>query len=421
MILDSPVLVRTLSSGTTVLIEPMPDVQSAALAILVPAGTNAEPAGANGAAAVLTELVMRGAGERDSRELSDAFDFLGVQHSESNNSSTMAFSAALLADHLPRTLELYADILRRAQLPDEEFEPSLEGVSQSLQALEDEPQRRVMIELRRSAYDDPWGRPSDGTLDDLPRIDLNMLRTMYSAAFRGNQTIIGIAGNVDPDRVTAHLESLLSGWTNGPSLPLTLRPPQDRVRHLPHASTQTHIGLAWDAVPYGHEDYYHAWAASNVLGGNSSSRLFTQVRERRGLCYSVSTSLSSAGDAGRMLTYAGTTTDRAQETLDVTLAEIARLAEGITAAELQLCQAHAKSSLVMSQESSASRASSIARDWQLLGRVQSLAEIHQRVESLTVAGVNDYLTRHPVHNPVVVTLGERPLNVGTPSESPHVS
>ncbi|MEZ6065736.1 MAG: pitrilysin family protein [Planctomycetaceae bacterium] len=373
-----------LDCGATLLVQPMPDVQSASVAILVPAGVIHEPSRVNGAASVLGDLVMRGAGQYDSRQLSSAFDRLGVQRNESTSWSFTSLSASMLAEHLPTTLPLYAAVLRESHLPEDELQPAIDGVEHSLRAMEDEPHRKVFVELRRSTYDDPWGRPSEGTLDDLANIDLPMLREFYAQGFRPNGTIIGVAGNVDPSAVRDQLDSLLCGWSSAVAASPSPSPRQPPRRHIPHDSTQTHIALSWNAVPYGHPDYYRAWVACNVLGGNSSSRLFTQVRERRGLCYSVSTSLSFAADEGRVLGYVGTTTERAQETLDVTLEEIQRLAEGVNADELARCQAHAKSSLVMSQESSGARASSIARDWHHLGRVQTLDEIHEKVASVTV-------------------------------------
>jgi predicted Zn-dependent peptidase len=397
----------------TVLVEPMEDVQSVAFSMLVPGGTIYEPRGVNGASAALADLVTRGAGDYSSRELHARLDQMGVQRSEINGWNFLSLSGALVAGHLASTLELYAEILLRARLPEEELEPTVIGVEQSLRALEDEPHRKVFVELRRSAYDDPWGRPAEGTLEDLPRITSAVMRSFYQNCFRPNASLIGVAGRVDPLRVIAQLERLLADWPPGELPGITPAPRQPAVRHLPHESAQTHIGLAWSAAPYGHPDYYAAWAAANILGGSSSSRLFTEVRERRGLCYSVSSSHNSLLTEGRVFTYVGTTTERAQQTLDVALAEIERLSAGVQPAELERCQANAKSALVMQQESTSARASAIARDWYYLGRVQTLSEVHQQVQSLTVEQVNDYLRRNPATDMSVITVGAQPLRAQT--------
>ena len=408
---DAPARIFPLSCGATLLVEPMADVQSASFSCLVPAGSIYEPAGINGLSAVLTDLVTRGAGPWDSRTFNDRLEELGLQRSEVTGWNFLSFNGSLLAEHLPAALELYAEMLQRARLPQEELAPTIIGVEQSLRALEDEPHRKVFVELRRSAYDDPWGRSSEGTLADLPRITLDRVQELYRSGFTPAPTILGVAGCVEPEAVRDRLESLLAGWRGGPQRQVTAGPRQPPIRHLSHDSAQTHIGLAWEAAPYGHPDYYSAWAAASILGGSSSSRLFTEVRERRGLCYSVSTSLNSVLTEGRVFTYVGTTSERAQETLDVTLDEIAKLSRGIDLPELERCQAHAKSSLVMQQESTAARAAALARDFFFLGRVQTLDEVHDLVQSLTVEGINAYLQAHPADDLVMTTVGREALRI----------
>jgi predicted Zn-dependent peptidase len=147
-----------------------------------------------------------------------------------------------------------------------------------------------------------------------------------------------------------------------------------------------------------------------VLSGGMSSRLFTEIREKRGLCYSVYATLNTLKDRGLVVCYAGTTAERAQETLDVLRAELARLGEGIGQDELDRCKARAKSSLIMAQESSGSRAASLARNWYHLGRVITLDEVRTHIEELTVARVLDYVHRHPARDMSILTIGPEPLH-----------
>ena len=144
-----------LPNGLTVVVEPMADVQSAAFAFLVPGGSAFDPVEQNGTAAALTDWITRGAGDLDNRKLSNALDNLGVQRSENTGINHLAFSAASLGSNLPAALELYADILQRPHLPEEEFEGAMAGIEQSLRTMEDEPQRKVIIELRRRCFDAP--------------------------------------------------------------------------------------------------------------------------------------------------------------------------------------------------------------------------------------------------------------------------
>ncbi len=398
-------------NGLTLLIEPMPHVQSAAFSFLTPAGVIYEPAHQNGTAAALCDMMTRGAGGYDSRQLSGALDYLGVQRSENVGWNFLTFSGATLAENLAQVVPFYAKILREPHLEESHFPAVMSGIEQSLLSEEDEPQRKALTELRRHCYDSPWNRPVDGTLEELPAISMESVRKFYQDSVRPNGSLIGIAGNVDPVATFDLIAAQFADWKPGAEPVLQRRPGSSSYLHIPHTSTQTHIGLAYDAVPYGHVDYYAAWAAVSILSGGSSSRLFTEVREKRGLCYSVYATLHTLLTEGRVLAYAGTTTERAQETLDVMIAEMRKLGDQIEPEELQRCLARAKSALIMQQESTGSRASAIARDWFHLRRIHSLSEIRQKLEALTVDQIRDYTRRFPARGLSVLTIGERRLDV----------
>jgi predicted Zn-dependent peptidase len=188
---------------------------------------------------------------------------------------------------------------------------------------------------------------------------------------------------------------------------------------LPHESSQTHIGIAYPAVPYAHPDYFQARGAVGVLSDGMSSRLFTEVRENRGLCYAVHAILHSLRDRGSVLCYSGTSTERAQETFDTLVGELRRLADGIQPDELQRLKAKIKSSLVMQQESSSSRSGSIAADWYHLGRVHSLEELGRIVDGLNCQSINRYLADNPPRDFAVVTLGAQELEVARAISPAH--
>ena len=406
---DQMILTHTFPNGMTVLIEPMADVQSAAFSLMVPAGAIYDEPGREGCASVLTDWMMRGAGPRDSQQITTDLDNLGLQRNESTGSTHLTFGAATLAENLGPALRIYADIVQRPHLPDDEFDPARAGAQQVLAAIEDEPRQKVMIELRRRCYEAPWGLPPEGSVEGLERLTTDEGRRQLQRCLRPRDTILGIAGRVDPKAMLDLASELFGNWQPKPDPPIHRGPAGMKRDHIQHESTQTQIALAYPSVPYGDPGYYEAWALVGVLSGGSSSRLFTEVRERRGLCYSVYASLNSLRDQGRVLCYAGTTVERAQETLDVTLAELQRLKDGIGEDELQRCQARAKSSLIMQQESSSSRATSLARDWYFLGRVTTLDEVRQQIESLTVPRLMHHIAAHPPKDFTILTLGPAPL------------
>ncbi len=398
-------------NGLTLLVEQMPHVQSAAFSVLTPAGTIYENRGENGTATVALDMMTRGAGQRNSRELSSALDFLGVQGSDNAGWNFLSFSGATLAENLHDALPIYADIVQRPLLPEDQFPAVMNSAAQTLLSIEDEPQRKVFVELRKRCYDDPWGRSTDGSLEDLEKLSYQSIVEHIKKTVRPNGTLIGVAGNVDVEQIRAQVEACFGDWTPIDEPVIERQACTGGIHHIEHDSSQTHIGIAYKSIPYDSPDYLTAWAAVSLLSGGSSSRLFTEVREKRGLCYSVYATLNSLLTEGRVLAYAGTTTDRAQETLDVMLAEIQKLGEGIDEAELKRCKARAKSSLIMQQESTGARAGSIARDWFHLKRVKTLDEIHEEVEAITVDRILDYLNQHPIEDVTVLTIGAQPLDV----------
>ncbi len=402
---------ETLPNGLTVLVEEMPDVRSASFALLVPAGSLYEPSGANGTAAALADWITRGAGKRPNRELSSALDRLGVQRDEQVGWNFLTLSGATLAENLAPTFDIYRDILLAPSFDEDLFEPVMSGVQQSLLAQEDDLQRKAFVELRKRSYDMPWGRPTDGSLDELEAITSNGVRGHFRRCVVPQGSILGVAGNVKAKAVIEQVRQLLADW-QGTALPLPkATPAPGGTLHIPHESTQTHLAIAYPAVSVSDPDYYAAWAATSILGGGSSSRLFTEVRENRGLVYTVYASLNTLKSEGRVIVYAGTTAERAQATWDVTLKELRGLADSITSDELERCKVRAKSSLIMQQESTGSRAAGLARDWFHLGRVMTLDEIRHQVESLTVAQVMDYARSHGPDQLTSVTIGSEPLNM----------
>jgi predicted Zn-dependent peptidase len=220
-----------------------------------------------------------------------------------------------------------------------------------------------------------------------------------------------VAGRIDWEKLLRDVERLFGDW-QPLEVPLIVTSVQSHViEHLPHEANQTQIGVAYPSVPYRDADYFRAWAAVGALSGGMSSRLFTEVREKRGLCYSIYASYHTLRDWGSVLSYAGTSAERAQETLDVLLAELVRLSQGIEPSELRRLKARIKSSLIMQQESSSARAASLARDWYHLERARSIEEVGALVDALTCETINEYLAEHPPREFTVLTLGPQPLEV----------
>lgn len=410
--IQHPVREHRYSNGLALVMESMPGVQSAAFTILLPAGAAFEPAHRAGSAAMLSEWIMRGAGGRSSRELLTALDHLGVTHAEGAQTVHTAISGATLGRNLIPALEIFGDVLRRPAFEEPEIESIRALALQSLRSLEDDPGSKVILELRKRHFPDPWGRSAMGTLEGLESIQPDDLLAFHRTAYRPNGAILAVAGAIDWDALRSAMDRILGDWPAQAEPTVQLGPAGPKRYHIPKDTNQTQIALAYPTVTLDHPDYYLARAATAVLGGYASARLFTEVREKRGLCYSVYSSYEAMRDRAAVICYAGTSADRAQESLDVTLAEIRRLArDGVTAEELDMMRAGLKSSLIMQQESTMSRSASLAGDWYLLGRVRSLPEIAAALDALTPAAVSEFAARQPLDESTILTLGPEALSL----------
>jgi predicted Zn-dependent peptidase len=400
---------HSFANGLTLLAERMADVRSAAVNFLVPSGCVYDSPEQLGIAAVLADLMTRGAGSRDSRALTLALDNLGLDRSESVGTMHTRFWGATLARNVPAALELYADILRRPHLPDDEVDAVRALALQDLRGLEDEPRSKVLVELRKHSYPTPLSNDHRGTVESLERLTGAALRAHHQRHFGPHGTILSVAGNIEWQPLRDQVERLFGDWQGGGETPLNCGPQPPRRGHIAKEVEQTQVGISYPSVPIGHADYYDALGAVNVLSGNMSSRLFTEVREKRGLCYSVWATYQTLKDRARVVCYVGSDNNQAQEALDVLLGELRRLADGIETDEVERVQAGIKSSLIMQQESTSSRALSLASDWYYLSRVRSFDEIQAAIDALTPDSIVAHLRRSPPGEFSIVTLGPRPL------------
>jgi predicted Zn-dependent peptidase len=400
---------HTLRNGLVLLAERMEHVRSAAINFLVPAGSAYDPPGKFGVGTVLADLITRGAGDRDSKQLALALDSLGVDRDESVGALNMRFWGSTLSRNAPATLDILADILRRPHLPAEELEPVQALALQDIQNLEDSPQQKVLVELRRRYYPPPLNKDKRGRAEDIESLTIDDVRRQYRRLFRPNGAILSVAGNIDWEPLKAQVERLFGDWAPGEVMEAVAEPHTPQSAHLDKDTQQTQVALAFPSVPVAHGDYYAARAATGVLSGGMSSRLFTEVREKRGLCYSVSAWHEPFKDRGSILGYVGSAVAQAQEALDVFVGELKRLKEGVTEDEVDRVKAGLKSSLIMQEESTSARAGAIATDWYYLGRVRTFDEIQAAIDGLSGEAILGYLERHPVRDITVVTLGPEPL------------
>ena len=397
-------------NGLTLVAQRMGSVSSTAMTIAIPAGAARDPADQAGAAAVACEWLFRGAGDRDTRQLNSALDSLGCQHHEHANSAHVLLGAAQLGRNLPEIVSIYGDVLRRPRLAEETFEPCRQLVQQALDGLEDEPAHKCNILIRQQFYPYPLGRNPYGTKETLARLQPVSLRQHLQRHFTPRGTILAVAGAFEWAQLLDLFERHLGDW-QGPGPPAAAAAPASGgVAHLDKQTAQVQITLAYPAAKVSHRQFYAARMAQMVLSSGMSSRLFTEVREKRGLVYAVMAQYHSLKDHAGIFVYAGTTPERAQQTLEVTVAVLRGLRQGVHDDELERARTQLKSALVMQGESTSARADALAGDYYHLRRLRSLSEIAAAVEAVKAGDVREYVEAFPPAPLTMLTIGPKALD-----------
>jgi predicted Zn-dependent peptidase len=406
-----PIHTHQFSNGLWLVAEPMPAAASLAMTLLTPAGTAAESSGRQGVAAVLGEMLFRGAGDRDARAHSDALDQLGVQRSVDVQRQHMTLSATMLGPRLGEALPLLCDMVRRPLLAEASLEPARDLALQDLDALEDTPQDKTFIELRRLHLPAPFNRSSLGVREHIEALDIADVRAFARGRLVPGGAVLAFAGKLDWAELRDLVESRFGDWRGDAATPAAAADALRGYGHVKADSTQVHIGLAYDAVEETDPRSMLQRAAVAVLSGGMSGRLFTQVREKRGLCYAVFSRYAADQHRGMVLAYAGTTTARAQETLDVLTGELRRLGDGVDRGEFERAVVGMKSSLIMQGESTPARSGALAADQAVRGRPRSLGELAAEVDALSLEALNDFVAGHRPGEMTTVTIGPAALHL----------
>ncbi len=401
-----------LKNGMVLLGEPMESVESVAFGFMLPAGAARLPEGCCGASNIIADWIFRGAGSKNSRQLSDALDGLGLHRVSFVGGSHITIGAALEASNLTQSLELYADIILEPSLKEDQFELARQLAIDSVHALDDEPRQKVMLKLREQFYPPPLGRSTAGDIDELKVLTAGQTGQIVKSKFNLSQTIFTVAGKYDFNAVCRQMESLFPGSkTDAQQSAVFVQGKAGKYTHIDNEGAQVHIGLMTETVKPMDDDYYNARVAVSVLSGGMGARLFTEVREKRGLCYAIRARYHGLKEAAGIMCYAGTTPDKAQETLDVVIGEFERLGEGISEEEIDRAKVGLKSALILQSESSSSRAGAIGSDYYMLGRVRSLDEIKNKIEQITVDTILGFLRNNKFKEFTIVTIGPKQVTV----------
>jgi predicted Zn-dependent peptidase len=397
---------HTFPNGLQVVGQRMPSLSSVTFGMQFGAGTKDEPTEQLGLARLMESMMFQGTTSRTVRQLTEAFETLGARKGGSTGTETSSYWCQLVARQMDPALDLLADLLLNPTFPAEEFEQMRQVALQTIRRREDEPMSRISDLLLEQFYlGSNLGRRMIGTRESVETLTPEDLRAFWNKLYRPGNALFAIAGNFDWDHLLQRLDSLFGAWT-GQGTPNAAEMPTlgNRVVIQHYDGQQEHIGLAAPNVTYGDPDYYAAQLVSEIFGGGMTSRLFAEVREKRGLVYSVSSRFGASSVTGRFHLYAGTTPEKAHETMHVMIEEMRKLeAEGVTDDELRRAKVQLKSELVMHAETSSARMGAIAHSWWFEHRLKTIQDVREAVDAVTREQILGLLKRFPLTEPLVVT------------------
>ncbi len=393
-------------NGLQVVGQRMPSLSSITFGIQFGAGAKDEAQEQYGLAHLMESMMFQGTRSRNVRQLTEAFESLGARKGGSTGPETSMYWCQIVDRKFEPALDLMADLLLEPTFPATEFEQMRQVALQTIRRREDEPMSRLSDLLLEQFYlGSNLGRRMIGTRASVEALIPEDLRAFWERLYRPGNALFAIAGNFDWDRLIHRLGDLFSAWA-GKGEPVPAGRPQlgNRLVIQHHDGQQEHIGMAAPGVTYGDPDYYAAQLLSEIFGGGMTSRLFVEVREKRGLVYAVSSRFGASSVTGRMYLYAGTTPEKAHETMQVIIEEMRKLeAEGVTADELRRAKVQLKSELVMHAETSSARMGAIAHSWWFEHRLKTIQEVREAIDAVTQEQILGLLKRFPLTDPLVVT------------------
>jgi predicted Zn-dependent peptidase len=345
----------TLDSGVRVVTEAMPSVRSIALGFWVRTGSRDEGHEQAGISHFLEHLLFKGTDRFSSREIDEAFDSMGAEVNAGTGKETTSVFSRFLDGHLERAFDVLQDMVLRPAYPDIESERQV--VIEEIAMYEDEPQDKVHDVLAEAIFGDhPLGRPIIGRAEVVSSVPVPEIAAWHDGRYVAANMVVAAAGNVEHDRIVELVESAVGGALPGPSPAASPDGVVPALRFHRKDTEQYHVCLGGPGIPRGDDRRFALRVLDTILGGSTSSRLFQEVREKRGLAYAVYSYVSHYADSGQVAVYVGTRPDNVAEAIDVIGSELRRLQEdGVSDEELERARENVKGRTVLSMESTLTR------------------------------------------------------------------
>jgi predicted Zn-dependent peptidase len=388
----APFRKERLPNDMVVLTERIPHVKSVAVGWWVRVGSREEPAPRAGISHFIEHMLFKGTARRSAEEIAKAIDAVGGTLDAFTSRESTCFYAKVLGEHLPLAVDLITDLVLHARLNPEDIERERQVILQEIKMVEDDPGDLVHDLLAAALWGDhPLGRPVLGTRETLETIGEAQIRAHLRDFYQPDRVIVAAAGDVEHGRLVDLLAGATRGW-DGRALPANSSTPAGRAAVVRDGrdSAQVHLCLGVEGLQYAHRDRYAMYLLNAILGSSMSSRLFQEVREKRGLAYSIYSYQQSYRDTGLMVVYAGTAPESYRQVLDLIRRECRRLREGPPDPdEFRRVKEQLKGNLLLGLESTNNRMTRLAKMEFYFGRTFDLDEIIRGIEAVTPESFQD--------------------------------
>jgi predicted Zn-dependent peptidase len=403
---NGSVRVTTLDNGLRVATDTMPAVESAAIGVWAAVGTRSEPRPVNGVAHMLEHMAFKGTARRTARDIAEQIEAVGGHINAYTSRESTAYYARLLAVDVPLAVDILADILQHSTFEREELERERAVVLQEIGQAEDTPDDIIFDHFQETAYpDQPMGRPVLGSVETVSAMSRDALMGYMREHYTGERLVLAAAGRVDHDRLVALAEKAFAATKRANGVAAEPARYQGGGFREARELEQVHVVLGFKGFGFRDPDYYAASVFSTLLGGGMSSRLFQEIREKRGLVYSIYSFSSSYSDTGLFGVYAGTGEKEVESLIPLVCDELRKVAEKPTHEEVDRARAQLRAGILMAQESTSARCEQLANQLLVWGRPLGRDEVMARVEAVREPDVARVAERLIAAPPTLAALG----------------
>jgi predicted Zn-dependent peptidase len=388
---------KELPNGLVIASEAMPHLRSASIGVWIRTGSRSEATEISGISHFIEHLLFKGTKRRSTAQIAETIDSIGGQLNAFTEKEYVGYYAKVLDEHLPIAFDLLSDMVTNPAFPSAEIERERNVIFEEINMVEDSPQELIQdIYLEKFWEKHPLGRPIAGTKKTVARITRGDIRKFFKRHYTASNIMVAVAGNIRHREVFNLARRYFTDMKTG-APDLHGEPPAacaSRTVRKKANLEQTHLCIGTTAPPIAAEERYCAHLLCNILGGGMSSRLFQNIREKRGLVYSIYSMLNQYRDAGTLVVYAGTAPDKAPEVVELTLREFGRLRDRLVSSrELNRAKENIKGSIMLSLESSSSRMTHLAQQMIYHNRFRELEEILKAVQQVSARDIRDLADR----------------------------